>query len=610
MRMRERAEHLERAVARRDRIQAVPRRPRRSRARAPSTRARSAACCPRAHRRPAASATCGGARPPGGRRRARAPPGARASGARAARAGRAAGVCSRAAARRPRASPASRSAPRSSARAARSSSAARPQPQREVSRDLVVAAAPGVQLPGHGPDDLEQAPLDVRVHVLERRIEHQGPALQLLRDLLQTLHQGLGLAWRHDLLAAQHARVGDAAPHVLAEQLPVHMDRGREALHGRVTRLRQARARELLSCGRLGLLGIRHGEPRGGRECRRAGGAARTRCSYPTGVLKAWLRNPAARIAMLSAILLALTGVWLARAVSRLDERVETRFRGQLFAVPSRVYARPVSLRNGVDIAHIHLRARLERMGYVPAVGSAPRLRPGEFAVRPGAFDVFRRASRLPNRYTPEQLIHLRLDGTRVTAVRDANDELLSSAELEPELIAQFHGAERADRKLVALGDVPPDPGRRGDRGRGPVVLRAPRHPGLAHRGRVPREPARGEGGAGRQHADAAAREELLPHARAHVHAQAHRSRHGAPARAQSLEAGDSRGVSQRSVHGPARLGRDPRRGRGGESLLRKAGERADPARSRAARRPHQGPEPLLAVPQPRSARESAAIWC
>ena len=159
---------------------------------------------------------------------------------------------------------------------------------------------------------------------------------------------------------------------------------------------------------------------------------------------------------MLVAILLGLTGIWAARAVSQLEERVEARFRGQLFAVPSRVYARPVSLRTGLDIGRIRLRARLERMGYVAAVGTAPKLRPGEFAVRPGAFDIFRRPSRLPSRSSAEQLIHLRLDGSRITAVRDANDDLASSAELEPEVIAQFHGSERADRKLVALGDVPP----------------------------------------------------------------------------------------------------------------------------------------------------------
>jgi penicillin-binding protein 1B len=173
-------------------------------------------------------------------------------------------------------------------------------------------------------------------------------------------------------------------------------------------------------------------------------------------VLDRWLRNPTARIAVLGAILLALIGVWAARTVSGLEDRVEARFRGQLFAVPSRVYARPVTLRAGLDVERLRLRARLERMGYEQAVGANPRLRPGEFARRPGVFDIYRRPSRLPNHSEPAHLIHLRLDGTRISAVRDASDELLSSAELEPEIIAQFHGVERADRRLVALADIPP----------------------------------------------------------------------------------------------------------------------------------------------------------
>jgi len=173
-------------------------------------------------------------------------------------------------------------------------------------------------------------------------------------------------------------------------------------------------------------------------------------------VLQAWLRNPTARIAVLVAILFGLMGVWAARSLSSLEERVEARFRGQLFAVPSRVYARPVSLRDGVDLERIHLRARLLRMGYVEALGAHPLLRPGEFARRPGELDVFRRGSAIPSLGLGPQLIQLRLDGARVSAVRDASGELLSGAELEPEVIAQFHGAERADRRLVALADVPP----------------------------------------------------------------------------------------------------------------------------------------------------------
>ena len=71
-------------------------------------------------------------------------------------------------------------------------------------------------------------------------------------------------------------------------------------------------------------------------------------------------------------------------------------------------------------------------------------------------------------------------------------------------------------------------PRRRGARGRGPA-LRDPLGDRLPpDRGRDAREPARGEDQAGRQHAHPAARQELLPDARAQVAAQAARSVHGA----------------------------------------------------------------------------------
>ena len=168
------------------------------------------------------------------------------------------------------------------------------------------------------------------------------------------------------------------------------------------------------------------------------------------------MRRHLPRAGVLLAILVALAGVWAWRALSDLEERVEERFQGRLFAVPSRVYSRPLELRVGLDAGRLRLRERLERMGYVAALGSNPTLKPGEYLQRPGTFEIYRRALRLPDRNEPARLFVLRLEGARIAAVRDARGELLPSASLEPEIIAQFHGDERADRQLVALADVPP----------------------------------------------------------------------------------------------------------------------------------------------------------
>jgi penicillin-binding protein 1B len=152
---------------------------------------------------------------------------------------------------------------------------------------------------------------------------------------------------------------------------------------------------------------------------------------------------------------LVVAGIWLWSSLSALSERVEARFEGRLFAVPSRVYSRPLELRAGVDVERARLKERLERMGYVPAVGSNPTLRPGQFLAKPGSFEIYRR--RAPN--DPDgaaERVVLKLSGSRVAAVRSADGELQPSAELEPEIIAQFHGEERADRRLAGLDQVPP----------------------------------------------------------------------------------------------------------------------------------------------------------
>jgi len=168
------------------------------------------------------------------------------------------------------------------------------------------------------------------------------------------------------------------------------------------------------------------------------------------------VRRHLPRAALLLAILLLLLGVFALRAVSDLEERVEARFEGRLFAVPSRVYSRPLELRPGLDVERVRLRARLERMGYVAAASAKRTLRPGEYRQTPGLVEIHRRASRLPDRNDPARLFQLRLSGTRIAALRDSSGDLLGSVSLEPEIIAQFHGAERADRKLEALADVPP----------------------------------------------------------------------------------------------------------------------------------------------------------
>jgi hypothetical protein len=121
-----------------------------------------------------------------------------------------------------------------------------PQVQRQIGRDLVVAAATGVQAARNRPDALAQPRLHVHVDVLEARIELERSGLDLAQQLLQAGCDRVRVGGRDHAGATQHAGVGDRAANVVARQLAVELDRRGEALHARVGALAEASPPRLL----------------------------------------------------------------------------------------------------------------------------------------------------------------------------------------------------------------------------------------------------------------------------------------------------------------------------------------------------------------------------
>ncbi len=103
-----------------------------------------------------------------------------------------------------------------------------------VERDLVVAAAAGVQVAGVGADELAEPPLDVGVHVLERRVEADLARRELGADLVEGGHDPARHRLRHDPLRGEHGDVGLAAADVLRVERAVVLDRDGERDEARV----------------------------------------------------------------------------------------------------------------------------------------------------------------------------------------------------------------------------------------------------------------------------------------------------------------------------------------------------------------------------------------
>ena len=135
-----------------------------------------------------------------------------------------------------------------------------------------------------------------------------------------------------------------------------------------------------------------------------------------------------------------------------LDIRVRDEFEGRRFALPARIYARPLELHAGLRTPLEAVVQELKDLGYrdVPReseygwyVRSAGGL---EIAIRPF---VFWDGVQAPRR------VHVSFEGARVAGVRDAQGQEVALARLEPIAIGGIYPAGNEDRVLVRLGEVP-----------------------------------------------------------------------------------------------------------------------------------------------------------
>ena len=134
-----------------------------------------------------------------------------------------------------------------------------------------------------------------------------------------------------------------------------------------------------------------------------------------------------------------------------LDFRVRGEFEGRRFALPARIYARPLELHAGLRIPQAYVVEELREAGYREGTQEEPgwfaRNADGiEIAVRPFVFwDGTQAAKR----------IRVAFDGGTVINVRDAEGRDLPLARLEPLPIGGIYPTNNEDRVLVRLAEVP-----------------------------------------------------------------------------------------------------------------------------------------------------------
>ena len=135
-----------------------------------------------------------------------------------------------------------------------------------------------------------------------------------------------------------------------------------------------------------------------------------------------------------------------------LDFRVRSEFEGRRFALPARIFARPLELHAGLRIAPADVIDELQRTGYREQARDGE---PGGFARSADEIEIAQRPFVFWDGPQPAKRIRVVFDGGRVAAVRDAQGGELPLARLEPLPIGGIYPGNNQDRVLVRLAEVP-----------------------------------------------------------------------------------------------------------------------------------------------------------
>jgi penicillin-binding protein 1B len=161
-----------------------------------------------------------------------------------------------------------------------------------------------------------------------------------------------------------------------------------------------------------------------------------------------WRRPWFRRLRLLAlAVLLAVAAFAL-----HLDLRVREEFEGRRFALPARVYARPLELYAGLRVQEAVLRDELKQLGYQESLSGEE---PGRFQWETGKLTLVTRGFTYWDGPQPARRLQATLKDGWVTELVDAEGAAVKLARLDPRWIGGIYPAHNEDRILVRRSEVP-----------------------------------------------------------------------------------------------------------------------------------------------------------
>lgn len=155
---------------------------------------------------------------------------------------------------------------------------------------------------------------------------------------------------------------------------------------------------------------------------------------------------------VLGILLVLLLGA--AGMLRSLSHTVRSQFEGKRWALPARVYARPLELFVDLPLTPEELTSELTLLGYRH---TAQIEGPGSFTRQGDTFQITTRAFRFGDGEEPSVPVKAVLQRRRVVSLTYVHSgEPLPVVRFDPLLIGSIYPAHHEDRILVRLGDVPP----------------------------------------------------------------------------------------------------------------------------------------------------------
>lgn len=141
--------------------------------------------------------------------------------------------------------------------------------------------------------------------------------------------------------------------------------------------------------------------------------------------------------------------------VKSLDKTVRTQFEGKRWALPARVYARPLELYPGMNIKPEDLGAELRDLNY----RLVSRLQePGDYRRKGNDFYIKTRDFSFWDGQQPSRSLRLRFKRNQgLVQIADLDNRRKTALlRLDPQLIGKIYPTHNEDRILVRLADIPP----------------------------------------------------------------------------------------------------------------------------------------------------------